>query len=112
MDYDLRHPPWSPGEMVSEDVFLRNVIDALASVGRWSTYAEFRMGAGPTVTVSFVSRGDQQIFRAEAVWMRWAFKISGDYDSLDGALTALPLYGRAMFEVLSANGDRGLVDSD
>jgi hypothetical protein len=112
MDYRLRHPPWTGEGLIPEDVFIRRVNAALDADGYWETYAEYRMGAGPTVSITVMSSGDKKVYRAVCKWMRWAFQLSGDYDDLDAALQALPLFGDAMFGVLSAGGSKGLVDSD
>jgi hypothetical protein len=95
---------------IPEDVFLREVEEALATSGRWEAYGEYRMGAGPTVSVT-VSRNDgQAIYRAESTWMAWDFKITGSFDSLDRALVALAMYADAQFRILSEGGWEGLVD--
>ena len=68
------------------------------------------MGAGPTVSVAVISETDRTVYRAEAEWMRWAFKLTGDFDSLERALVALPMYGHALFHILSDGGGEGLVN--
>jgi hypothetical protein len=44
--------------------------------------------------------------------MMWSFTMTGEYDDLDAALIALPMFGDAMFDVLTAGGWKGLVDSE
>jgi hypothetical protein len=110
VEFQLRYLPWSDRGLIPQDVFLREVEDALATAGRWETYGEYRMGAGPTVSVTVVSEGDRTTYRAEAVWMSWAFKLTWDYDSLERALIALPMFGDALFRILSDGGWEGLVD--
>jgi hypothetical protein len=107
MDFELRHPPWGSEGLIPKDVFLRRVEDALSSEGRWETSAEFRMGGGPTVSVTVVSGGNEAAYRAEAVYL--ALKLSGTYDSLERALVALPRFGGAVFDV-GENTWEGLID--
>jgi hypothetical protein len=71
--------------VIPEDVFVREVEHALEMGGRWETYGEYRMGAGPTVSVILVQSGGRTIYRAESTWMAWVFTVTGDYDSLDRA---------------------------
>jgi hypothetical protein len=112
MDYRLRHQPWTEGSLIPEDEFLGRVKAALESEGRWETYGEYRMGAGPTVSITAVPHGSQTTYLAVAKWMDWALTLAGEYDDLDLALAALPMFGDALYEVLSAGGNEGLVDSD
>ncbi len=109
MDYDLRHPPWTGEGLIAEDVFLSRVEAALTSEGRWETYAEFRMGGGPAVSITVVPNGDESAYRAEAVYM--TLKLAGDYSSLDRALLALPIFGRAVFDV-GEKAWEGLIESN
>ena len=112
MDYRLRYHPWIEGSPIPADEFLGRVKAALESEGRWETYGEYRMGAGPTVSITAVTLKGQTTYRAVAKWMNWALTLVGEYDNLDLALAALPMFGDALFEVLSAGGYKGLVDSD
>ena len=110
VDYRLRHPPWTGRGIIPEDEFLREVEEALAASGQWEASAEFRMGAGPSVAVSVCQPYERVAYRADAAWMDGPLRLSATYDTLDQALTALPLFGDALFEVLERGGWKGLIE--
>lgn len=112
MDHDLRHPPWTGRGLIPEDVFIREVEESLNSTGHWETYGEFRMGAGPTVSVDVTSVDGEKVYRAQAVWMATSLRMSGDYTTLSKALEVLPQFGGALFDLLTAGCGSELVETD
>jgi hypothetical protein len=108
MDYNLRHPPWTDRGLIPEDEFLAEVEEALATAGRWETYAEYRMGGGPRVRVTLEQSGDRTVYRAEG--LLGSVVMSATYETLDEALKAMPVFGRAVWGVVEEPVWQGLVE--
>ena len=110
--YRFQGQPWvdEGRSFIPDGVFIQEVEDALAKTGRWETYGEYRMGAGPTVSVTVSEKAGQTVYEAESIWMAWDFRIVGGFNSLDRALVALGLFADAQFQILSDGGWEGLVD--
>jgi hypothetical protein len=108
MDYDLRHPPWTDRGLIPEEEFLAAVEQALGSAGRWETYAENRMGGGPRVRVTVEQSGDRTVYRAEG--FMGSVVMSATYETLDQALTAMPVFGRAVWGVVEERVWQGTVE--
>lgn len=110
MDFRLQFQTWSDRAPIPRDEFLQEVRDALAERGSWETYAEYRMGAGPTVKVTTITTHGQVAYEAAAVWMSWSLSARAVYVTLEDALVAMPLLGDALFDMLQAGGIKGMLD--
>ncbi len=102
----FRYRPWWEGEPVSSEVYHAHIEHCLESQGYWETYGELRMGDGPTVRIERVEIDSQIAYRTTA---SCGISMTGDYESIDRALTMASVFATLAWNVLMTEGWKGLV---
>lgn len=99
----FRYKPWQAYVLTSDE--LRSQISRdFAERGFWQHQGELRMGAGATVRLEPSESTNR--FRVSA---ECGIKISGEYDTLDGALAAASLFADVVWGLAMHGGTEGFV---